>query len=149
MIENAKWIWLDKEKFPNLQICPASTFDHDVKDPKFAVVEFNKHFDFDKKVKSVGIDISADVKFFLYVNNEYVGMGPVNSGGDFGIHIPMPVRYYNSYTVDINANHLDFYVLVQHLPDVMCDMSQRSNGLIADISVKFEDGSKESYTLML
>ena len=55
----------------------------------------------------------------------------------------MPVQYYNTYVVKPDTAFVEFYVMVQNVPSVLCDMSQGKNGLILAAKCIMEDGSEE------
>ena len=88
MIENAKWIWLDPAVYPDCQTSAISVFDGVNMNRKFSVAEFLKTAEFKKTVKTARIEVSGDVRFFLYVNNKFIGLGPVCPGGDYGAKKP-------------------------------------------------------------
>ncbi len=140
----AKWIWLDKKIFPEYENCPISVFDKSRENHEFIVAEFKKSLKFDKSIKNVNVEISADVKFHLYINGKFTGLGPVCAGGDFGTVTPMGVHYSNSYSVSLDEDFLDIYVLVENTPTVQCDMSHGKNGLIASFDIAFADGTAET-----
>lgn len=144
MESDAKWIWIDKKIFPEYESCPVSLFDKSRENHEFIVAEFKKSLKFDKDIKNVSIEISADVKFHLYINDKFTGLGPVCAGGDYGAAIPMSVHYSNSYSVNIGGDFLDIYVLVENTPTVQCDMSHGKCGLIASFVVNFADGTTET-----
>ena len=53
MIHSAKWIWLDKKEYGDYQRSPISLFDPYTSDCKFAVTEFKKEVEFEKKIKEI------------------------------------------------------------------------------------------------
>lgn len=108
---------------------------------KFAVVAFQKKYHIKDNVKSATINIFADTKYFLYVDGEYVGAGPVCPGGDYGNTRPMPVQYYNTYNIVPKSNVLEFYVLVQLSPTVQADVSCGRGGFWLDGEILYSDGS--------
>ncbi len=138
----ADWIWLNNNKSLKEEHGPISVFSDNNEDYPYQVVEFRKKYDFSQLVKRVTVNICADVKFWLYVNDKYVGAGPVCSGGDFGVIIPMPKQYYNTYEIDVGGTELNFYVMVQNKPSELCDMSMGKNGLWVLTEAELEDGSK-------
>ncbi len=141
----AQWIWLNREKYPEYADSPISVFHPGMKTCKYVIAEFQKQLAFDKIATRITMDISADVKFWLYVNGIYIGAGPVCAGGDYGIIEPMPWQYYNTYEVTIGASELEIYVMVQNRPSQMCDMSQGRNGLYASVMVEFDDGTSQCF----
>lgn len=143
MINKAKWIWLNKDVYMDYQKSPISLFDPYNDDCKFAVAEFKKVISFEKKITDITIEISADVKFWLYVNGTFTGSGPVGAGGDYEIDRPMPVQYFNTYIVKPESEQVEFYIMVQNVPFVLCYMSQGKNGLAVAARCSFEDGTDE------
>lgn len=144
MDKNAKWIWLDKNIYPQYQKSEITLFDKNKYKYTFVAAEFKFEKSFGKKVKKVNIDISADVKFWLYMNGEYVGLGPVCAGGDYANVMPMPKQYYNTYELEADCEKIEFYVLVQKNTTVQCDTSQGHPGMIMSAEITFCDGTKES-----
>ena len=142
MIEKSKWIWLNKTKYPNTQTVKAYfSKEYDVRECRFA--EFQKELVFDKKIRKVDIEISADVKYFLYINEQYIGVGPVTPGGDYNSASSMPQHYYNAYETTIADFRLKVYVLVQTQPVVQCDMTQGRNGFVCAFKIFFADGTEK------
>ena len=130
MLDKANWIWLDSNEYPDMDKSAISMFDKENFDYKYIVAEFKKQKEYNKKIKCIEIEISADVRFWLYVNGEFQGVGPVCAGGDYGSCMPMPYTYYNTYNLELDLDKLDLYVMVQNKPTVQCDMSQGKCGLI-------------------
>ena len=146
MDNNAKWIWLDKDKYPDCQKSEITYFDKRRKKNKFVAAEFIFSKRFDKRIEKATVCISADVKYWLKVNGDFVGVGPVCAGGDYAEMRPelaMPVQYYNTYEIEIKSNTIDFYVLVQKNIVVMCETSQGNPGLILSAKLIFDDGTEE------
>ena len=143
MINNAKWIWLDDKVYPNMNKSAISMFDVENMDYKYIVAEFQKNKKYNKNIKNIVIEVSADVRFWLYVNGEIQGVGPVCAGGDYGNYKPMPYTYYNTYNIEIDSDELDLYAMVQNKPTVQCDMSRGRCGFIMACKVEFQDGTKE------
>ena len=139
MINSAKWIWLP----PNKYFEPQETATYASlkrKELSCYLAEFKKDFVFDKKIEKIIIEISADVKYFLYLNERYVGVGPVTSGGDFRVAEPMPQQYYNVYEERIDCDHVCLRAFVQTLPIVQTDNSQgKHNGFICACQIFFSD----------
>ena len=140
---NANWIWLDNNIYPDMNKSAIYLFDKENLDYKYIIAEFQKKKNYNKKIKNIIIEISADVRFWLYVNGEFQGVGPVCAGGDYGNYKPMPYTYYNTYNLEINSNELDIYAMVQNKPTVQCDMSQGKCGFIMACRVVFDDNSEE------
>ncbi len=143
MNKNAKWIWLDEEIYPQCQKSELTFFDEERKEYAYTVAEFKILKKYEKKIVRAEIDISADVKFWLYANGGYVGTGPVCAGGDYANVKPMPKQYYNSYIVEMDSQSAEFYVIVQKNITVQCDMSQGRPGMIFCAKLCFEDGTEE------
>ena len=105
---NPKWIWLDPARYPEYQ----TTFYHasSKKDGfSFAIADFRRQYAFDKRAVRLEMDVCGDTAFRLWVNDRYVGSGPVCVGGDYDgkVRIPpledgsngatMPYVYTNRY----------------------------------------------------
>ena len=140
MIKNAKWIWVNGSE----ERTSANCFAKDYRSFTCRFAEFEKEYSFDKKVEKIRVEISADTKYFLYINGEYIGVGPSTPGGDYNCPLPMPQQYYNTYEIPVDATRVRVYALVQTLPTVQCDMTQGRNGLICACTVFFADGTSES-----
>ena len=140
MIEKAKWIWVNGGE----DRTSANVFAKNYGDFPCKFAEFEKEYSFDKKVEKIRVEISADVKYFLYINGEYIGVGPSTPGGDYNCPSPMPQHYYCTYEIPVDATRVCVYALVQTLPIVQCDMTQGRNGLICACTLFFEDGTKET-----
>ncbi len=140
MINQAKWIWLNPLTYPNVQKS-TTWFSKDYHDYSCRFAEFKREYLFDQQIEKVVIQISADVKYFLYINDAYVGVGPVTPGGDYNSALSMPQQYYSSYEIAVNDTHLRLYALVQTLPIVQCDMTQGRNGFICAYKIYFTDGN--------
>ena len=57
MTKNAKFIWLNKEKYPNLQESCVFVFLADRNKYRFGVTAFKKGFEFDKKISQAEIKV--------------------------------------------------------------------------------------------
>ena len=142
MIKNAKWIWLNKRAYPNVQKT-TTWFSAEHKQYICRFAEIEKEFVFDKKIAKVVIEISADVKYFLYVNGQYVGVGPVTPGGDYNCPLSMPQQYYNTYERALDENRVHIRAIVQTVPIVQCDMTQGQNGFVCACKIVFTDGTSQ------
>jgi len=140
---NSNWLWISDKIYPENQKSFYTLFCEEKDNISFSVAEFKKELKFEKTIKKLEIDVSADTKFWLYVNGEFVGLGPVCHGGDYGFKGRMPYHYYNSYEVSVEGDSLEFYSMVQLIPTVQCDMSCGYGGFIMSAKVIFEDGSSE------
>ncbi len=134
----AKFIWLDKERYPRFQGSPVSVFAADRKRYLFGVAAFRKEFTFDKKIRQVEIEIFGDTRYYLWINDRYAGTGPCPPGGDFD----MPYQYSSTYLADVEENDIRFFVRVQLTPTVQTDNSKGKGGLILAARLIFEDGSE-------
>lgn len=138
-MNNAKFIWVDNKKY----ITCRKTFFDKSENKNFRVCAFKKRYEYAKTIKSVSLNIFADTKYFLYINDKYVGFGPVCAGGDYGAVEPMPIQYFSSYDISPEENFVDIFVLVQLDVAVQCDCSLGRGGLVVKGSVALEDGETE------
>lgn len=138
-MKNAKFIWTDSKKYIT---CRKTVFDKS-ENANFRVCAFKKTFDFDKEISSAVIKIFADTKYFLFINGEFTGMGPVCAGGDYGSAAAMPVQYFSTYDIKPESSKLDVFVLVQLDPYVQADTSCGRGGFIFSGELTFADESNE------
>ena len=136
------WIWVDDAVYPNEQttfLCHAS----DRTNHNYAVAEFTHTFAYDKPVDSVRLTVCGDTSFRLWLNEQFVGAGPVCGGGDFLEDRPLPKVYHNTYDVSVCGNALRFFAQVQLSPVVLSDYSRGHGGFCLAGVVCFADGSTE------
>ena len=138
MFQKAKWIWLDEQKYPYLQESNVAYFSADKVKYRFGVAAFKKTYKFEKTIKQISIKVFGDTRYFLWINNEFVGLGPVASGGD----VVMPEQFFSEYIVPIEKQEIKIYAEVQLTPTVEMDNSSGHGGFIFEASVVFEDGSE-------
>ena len=141
MINDKNWIWLDESAHPDTYKT-ATWFSKNHKDLPCKFVEFTKSLSLDKKAKNIDIEISADVKYFLFVNGKYLGLGPITPGGDYDCPDPMPEQYFSKHHAKLSGKKVDIRVIVQTMPIVQCDMTQGRNGLNANCTITLENGEK-------
>lgn len=141
-----KWIWLPKKIYSQDQECDINVFE-----PKeghhFVVAEFQKQYQWEKKVICVTIRFSGDTDVQLYCNGDLIGTGPACVGGDFlGNEVPRPEYYAFNVTIAPDSNSLYFTARVRMSPILLCDYSRGHGGFMMHGQVIFEDGSKEEIT---
>ncbi len=143
------WIWLDENLFPKFQknyntiMCP----DELKSDKNFCVADFDKIFEFNKKIKSVKFRVSADSTYMLFVNNKFIGIGPAAAGGDFLCVEKAPNHYADVYEFDFesdNITEIDISAKVRLLPEMLTDYSRGHGGFYLSGTVCFEDGTTEN-----
>lgn len=114
-------IWLPAADYPDLQF---SNFSTNIpvfqKKGRYAVAEFFKHYDFE--AKKVTIRVTAASQFFLFVNGQFVGLGPASAGGDFLTEKPLPWMFENEYTLTCDGG-CDIRVLVRLQPEVLTEFT--------------------------
>ena len=152
---HAKWIWLDPALYPQFQktFCHASSGDK--KDCSFVIVDFKKTYPFAKKAVRLTMDVCADTAFRLWINDRYIGSGPVSAGGDYDgrLRTPpqgdgsggavMPYTYTNHYDLTLDADSLTVFAKVQLSPSVMTQTSWGHGGFFVSGQVYFADGTSE------
>ncbi len=138
-MKNASFIWTDNKKYIT---CRKTVFDKS-ENKNFRVCAFKKRTVFEKPVTALNLKIFADTKYFLYVNGETVGAGPVCAGGDYGFTSSMPYQYFSTYDLTAEGTSVDIFVLVQIDPVVQTDCSLGRGGLILSAQVTFEDGTSD------
>lgn len=137
MLKEAKFIWLNKDKYLDLQKSCVSIFSADRKKYRFGVAAFKKSFRFDKIIKKAEIEVFGDTRYYLWQNGKFVGTGPCPCCGD----VDMPYQYSSKFVVDVEETYIDFYARVQLTPTVQTDNSKGKGGFILSARIEFEDGS--------
>lgn len=138
---NGKWIWLNDKIYPDLQI--SRFMRDDDKNDKFAVAEFSKKYTFDKKIIGANVKISASIKYLLWINEKYIGRGPIDGGGDIDLQKNMPTQYYNIYNVKVNSKCFDIFSSVYNKATVYSDYGIGHGGFFFEAELTFEDGNKQ------
>lgn len=137
----AQWITLPVEEYPKYQKSSYSVYDEE--NFPFAVSEYICTYYYDKQIKEVSINISADSRYRLWINGEWIGRGPCHLGGDYNRKEPFPYRYYDERIVTLDGFELNIFAQVIHQPMMGTDFSSGYNGLYVDGIVVFTDGSQE------
>ena len=65
---NKRYVWLDPQLYPDYQR------------ERLCYAEFKKEL---YVIAPIEIEITANARYMLFVNNEYIGRGPTSVGGDF------------------------------------------------------------------
>ncbi len=138
-----QWIWIDQTQYPMEQKTFCTLFSKE-QNMRYCCAEFRKTYHFSKKAVKMQINISADAKYLLYFNGDYVGQGPVCHGGDYGYDGTMPYCYYNSYEIRPDTQTAELYALVPLIPTVQSETSWGHGGFMLEAEVLFEDGTKET-----
>jgi len=141
------WIWLDNNKYPEYQLNYSnenSVPEERRKEFLYCVAQFRKEYSFAKIINKVNVRVSADNFFHLFMNREFIGMGPVLPGGDFLCKRPAPKHYMNEYEIDVNSDKLEFSADVRLLPYKVCDYSRNHGGFMLEAEIEFEDGEKQT-----
>lgn len=144
MISDAKWIWLSPEDYPRLQSAPYTYYCDKNDFDGYCTVEISRAYRFMKTAVSLHIDVCADTIYRLWINSNFVGSGPVYSGGDNGSTIRMKKRYYSSYDLPSNPETLTIRALVRKNPTIMAESSAGVGGFILSCEVEYDDGTTEN-----
>lgn len=146
MLFPEKWIWLDKDIYPDFQHCRISPM-QSKKDETYAVAEFMKEYSFSKEISTVLLHVSGDTAFNLCVNNESVLSGPVPVGGDFLCNdLPRPKHYATEISLTPSSNTLSFFARVKLAPVGIYEYSKGHGGFMLSCLVTFTDGSRKIVT---
>lgn len=129
--KGADWLWLSPAKHPERIKTRTTVFSEIKEDTVFTAAEFRKTFSgFGDGVHETEIYVFADTKFQLYINETYLGTGPVAAGGDYGNTLPMPVQYINRYRCTFSGDSLSVNAVVHTMPEVMTDYSCGRGGFV-------------------
>lgn len=144
---SAKWIWLDKKVYPQYQSCIFNTCQSDKTplDPayphNFCVAELKKTVSLPSVPQKVKLRVSGDAVFRLWVNGEFIGLGPASAGGDFLCNKePLEWYYANNYELTPGTDTLELRALVRIGPHVLTEYSHRQGGFFLEGRAVLENG---------
>lgn len=141
-----KWIWLPANKYPDEQATVYSGF-CDKTDGNYTVAEFEKIYQFDKKVSKIKLIVSGDTEFRLMCNGSSVATGPAYAGGDFLDKYTVRNDYYAMKTeIALDTSTVSFFARVKMMPTRICEYSKGHGGFMLSALVQFEDGSETTVT---
>lgn len=137
-----KWIWLNREKYPENQTT-INTVLGDESEVNYTVAEFFKEYKFTKKAAKIDLRFSGDTYFELYLNGKIAATGPVPIGTDFiGNNFQRGQHYASEATFDLNGESVTFFARVKMGPVGDYEYSQGKGGFMLSAYVTFEDGTK-------
>lgn len=145
LMDNAEWIWISAESFPELQSCPINYLWKWKDGQKFGVCAFKKEIKLKERPLKVVFSVSGDNTFRLYCNGGYIGSGPASAGGDFGDAAPMSYIYYSDMEYRLDGDTLDIYAEVKSGTDVLNEFSYGSGGFILCATVYYRNGKTECF----
>lgn len=116
----SSWIWLDKNAFPKFSC----------KKRSFCVAEFTSIYAIPKG-EEYALRVSADARYELFVNGEFVGRGPVCAGGDF-LEPKMRHGYYDEYSL-VSSGVVDIKLFVTSIPTVLTEYSFGQSGALVEV----------------
>ena len=103
-MDNAKFIWLDPTLYPEYQ------------GDRFCLAELTREIETDSACE---IDITANARYLLFVNDKYVGRGPASVGGDF-LEGKIESSYYDTYEIK-DTGKLKIKAIVTSTPTAMTE----------------------------
>ncbi len=139
MLENAKFLTLNPEKYPEFQRLPETYFVPFER--KFFAAQFYRKAEVPEGA-SCEISVFADTKYRLTVNGKILGVGPIAAGGDFDNKLPMPKQYYNEYKIDIKEPYIEILAEVQAPGEVMTDYSCGMGCFIFSADLNYASGER-------
>lgn len=144
MDNKEQWIWLPERVYPDAQTTVYNGF-QDKTEGNYTVAEFQKDYQFAKKIVSVKLVFSGDTLFQLFCNEELIATGPPSVGGDYMCD-ESPCQDYYSYEkeISVHSNTLRIFSRVQMMPVQLCDYSKGRGGFMLYGQLIFEDGSRET-----
>ncbi|MBE6939100.1 MAG: hypothetical protein E7460_11280, partial [Ruminococcaceae bacterium] len=146
---SAKWIWLDKKVYPQYQSCLFHSCQSDKTplDPayphNFCVAELKKTVELPSVPQKVKLRVSGDAVFRLWVNGEFIGLGPASAGGDFLCNKePLEWYYANNYELTPGTDTLELRAIVRIGPHVLTEYSHRQGGFFLEGRAVLENGEE-------
>ena len=116
-MEKVKYIWLDPTYYPEYQ------------GDKLCLVEFTREIEVDAPCK---IEITANARYLLFVNDNYVGRGPASVGGDF-LEGKIDGAYYDTYEIS-DTGRLKIKAIVTSTPTAMTEYNFGFSGFWARVT---------------
>ena len=139
--------WLPEERYPDHQKTYGTTF-CEKKNDNYGVGLFRKSFEVNGRVKKMQLNISASVKYRVYLNEKFIGRGPAIQGGDYLNTDVLDYWFYDEY-----EGYEDFFeeknclcVEVCLQTGIQSDYSLGCGGLAFELTVWMEDGTKQVIT---
>ena len=132
---NARWIWVSPEIYPE--------FGKDKE--KYCVASFKKTFEFNVVLKYIELRVSADTHYRLFVNDEFINIGPAAPGGDFLTKGDLDWYYIDTHRIEISGRVLNIYAEVQFPDQVLTEFSYGRAGFYLEGRAVFEDGRNEEF----
>ena len=143
MCMEGKWIWLSSKEHPDFQAAPFTVFSKDKNAGKYCVAEFSNRYRLRKKVLFYKISIAAMSKYFLWVNDDYIGEGCSCPGHENGRDEKAEKAYYTVYTLPPKGDTLSIRVLVRNMPTSRFESSCGTGALILSCEIVYDDGMSE------
>jgi len=143
------WIWLNDKTNPDIQnnyINVNSTDSEEREQYKYAVVRFEKTFEFKKEIKTINFKVSADSAYHLFINGEFTNIGPASPGGDFLCRKEYPHHFADVFAVDVSGNCFEIKADVKLLAEVLTEYSKGQGGFFCDIEFTDIDGKVISFS---
>ena len=137
-----KAIWLDPERFPDVQESIFTTFDNHVPN-RYAVARFERKIMIEPGCREVVIWATGDTKYRLYMDGTFLGMGPAESGGDYGNDKPLKYRFYDRFDLQPEGGEHEIVAEVALQPEVMAEYSMGHGAFLSDIEIVYENGCRQ------
>lgn len=139
--------WLPEERYPDHQETYGTTFCEKEK-YNYGVGLFRKCFNVNGKVNRMQLNISASVKYRVYLNEKFIGRGPAIQGGDYLNTDVLDYWFYDEYQ-DFESflekeNCLGVEVCLQ--TGIQSDYSLGCGGLAFELTLWMSDGTKQVIT---
>ena len=144
---DAKWIWLDPTTHPDMQrtFCTMLAPKEVRAGAPYGVAEFCRTVALREAPVRVRLRVSGDTVFRLWLNDRFVGEGPVCAGGDWLTFSALPWHFANRYTCTAAEKELKFFAQVRLTPQVWAEYSAGRGGFYLSGEAEYRDGSTERF----
>ncbi|MBQ7761096.1 MAG: hypothetical protein IJ400_03465 [Clostridia bacterium] len=115
------WIWLDSKLYPQ--------YEKNDDQASFCIAEFKNHYYAKDKTK---IQISADARYLLFVNDKFIGRGPASPGSDF-LYGKMTYSYIDEYEI-IDTGKVEIRILVTNVSTALTEYTFGYSGLFVRVT---------------
>ena len=139
-----KWIWLDRQTYPDAQTTilhpDACSRSEAEQKGHYTVAEFAKTYHFTKRVKRADLRFGGDTTYDVWLNGALLATGPADVGGDFLFNdVSRDPFYATELTVSPESDILMFYARVKMQPVRINEYSKGRGGFMLTAHLTLED----------
>lgn len=134
-----KWIWLNKKIYPDYQKTYSAWINSELSSKKKYRALFRKKINLTALPQIAVLNISGDVSYRAYLNNELVSEGPPNIGSDYEDKKPPEHWFFTSHNIQnkLKKDENILAVEVFSFDKVLSETTSGSGKFICDLDTNF------------